>query len=235
MNRMERGGPAGDLISLLDIPPGVTALIGGGGKTSLMEYLADRLPGTVLLCTTTHIRRPVRFPTLIDPSADELRAALERRRAVCTGTAAEYGKLTAPRLSFDTLAALADYALAEADGSRGLPLKAHAPWEPVIPENAARVILVAGLDGNGRPIRETCHRPELYAALAGVTVDAIVTPELAAKVMAAEGYGDRVYLNKAESGEAVRYGEALASCLRELRSVPVICGSLRDGTFRRLP
>lgn len=42
------------------------------------------------------------------------------------GTPCENGKLTAPRLPMEMLAALADYMLVEADGSRQMPLKAHA-------------------------------------------------------------------------------------------------------------
>ncbi|MBQ9348467.1 MAG: putative selenium-dependent hydroxylase accessory protein YqeC [Oscillibacter sp.] len=226
------------LASLLGILPGLTAIIGSGGKTTLMEYLADRLPGTVLLCTSAHIRRPARFPTLLEPSEAEVRGALGRFRAVCVGTAAEADKLTAPSLPFPLLASLADYVLAEADGSRGLPLKAHAPWEPVIPDNASRVVLVLGLGGTGRPVREVCHRPERYAALAGggeaVLPDTIVTPDLAARVVAAEGLGDIVFLNQAENETAVRHGVSLAGRLAETWPVPVVCGSLWNGTFRRL-
>ena len=43
---------------LLHIGRGVTALIGGGGKTTLLCTLAEELRarGSVLLCTSTHIR-----------------------------------------------------------------------------------------------------------------------------------------------------------------------------------
>ena len=45
------------LCDLLDIRPGVTALIGGGGKTTLMYHLARELRerGTVAVTTTTKI------------------------------------------------------------------------------------------------------------------------------------------------------------------------------------
>ena len=45
-----------DFSKLLGLRPGVTAVIGSGGKTSLLRRLAAELPETVLLCTTTHIR-----------------------------------------------------------------------------------------------------------------------------------------------------------------------------------
>ena len=48
-----------NLSEALQIRPGVTAIIGGGGKTTLMERLAHELSGKarVIVCTTTHIYR----------------------------------------------------------------------------------------------------------------------------------------------------------------------------------
>ena len=42
---------------LLDVRPGVIAIVGGGGKTTLMYCLADELKrrGKVIVTTTTHI------------------------------------------------------------------------------------------------------------------------------------------------------------------------------------
>ena len=49
-----------ELWELLGIRPGLTAVIGSGGKTSLLRVLAQELShrGTVLVSTTTHIMRP---------------------------------------------------------------------------------------------------------------------------------------------------------------------------------
>lgn len=218
-----------EIAPLLNVGPGVTAIVGAGGKTTLMYTLAEELraSGRVLLCTSTHIRRPEFYETVTEPDADAIRSALARHGAVCAGTPAEDGKLTAPGLDFGMLACLADYVLVEADGAHGRPLKAHAPYEPVIPANTGRVILVAGADGLGRPIRETCHRPERFAALAGASVDDVVTPENVARVIAAEGFGDTVYINKAESDAALAAAKELAAGL----AVPVTAGSLHRGEY----
>ena len=218
-----------EIASFLKVGRGVTAIVGAGGKTTLLYTLAEELRagGRVLLATSTHIRRPERYAAVTEPSEDAIRDALSRYGAVCAGTPAEDGKLTAPGLAFSALAALADYVLVEADGAHCLPLKAHAPHEPVIPENAGRVILVAGMDGVGRPIRETCHRPAIYAALAGAEPDDAVTPEMAARVIAAEGFGDAVYLNKTDLPGAADAAERMAKGL----SVPVTAGSLHRGEY----
>ena len=46
-----------ELSQALRVRPGVTAIIGGGGKTTLMEHLAAELSreARVIVCTTTHI------------------------------------------------------------------------------------------------------------------------------------------------------------------------------------
>ncbi len=216
------------LSSILNIGRGVSALIGGGGKTTLLYTLAEELRkrGTVILCTSTHIRVPEQYP-LITAGADAIRAAIAECGAVCVGTPAESGKLTAPQAPFDALAALADYVLVEADGAHGLPLKAHAPHEPVIPAAAQRVVLVVGADGFGKGVSSVCHRPERWAALAGVSLDAPATPEGEARVIAAERFGDRVFINKVESADDYAAAEALSKLL----SRPVTAGSLRKGVY----
>ena len=213
----------------LNVGRGITALIGAGGKTTLLYTLAEELRagGNVLIATSTHIRRPERYETVTEPDAAAIRAALSRCGVVCAGTPAEDGKLTAPGLPFETLAGLADYVLVEADGAHRLPLKAHAPHEPVIPDDAGRVILVAGLSGLGRPICESCHRPERFAMLAGAAADDPVAPEHVARVIAAEGFGDAVYLNQAESAAAL----AAANTIAQGVTVPVTAGSLHRGEY----
>lgn len=204
---------------LLEIGRGVTALIGGGGKTTLLYTLAEELrkKGGVILCTSTHIRVPEQYP-LVTGGAAALREALDAYGAVCAGTPADHGKLTAPCVPFEELARLADYVLTEADGARGLPLKRHASHEPVIPANAARVVLVVGADAFGKPLREVCHRAEETET---------ATPEWMARHIAAEGFGDRVYVNKVESAEDYAAAQELARRL----SCPVVAGSLHRRVY----
>lgn len=215
--------------ALLRIGRGVSAVAGSGGKTTLLDTLAEELcvKGSVVLCTSTHIRVPELRP-LVTGGAEELSAALKRHRTVCVGTpAAEPGKLTAPVVPFEELARLADYVLVEADGARGLPLKAHAPHEPVIPSCAQRVVLVLGADGFGKPVRAVCHRSAQWAELSGVSEDDAAAPEQAARVILAEGIGDRVFCNKVETAADYAAAERLTKLLR----CPVAAGSLHKGVY----
>lgn len=71
-----------ELWELLGIRPGLTAVIGSGGKTSLLHVLAQELShrGTVLVSTTTRIMRPNWCP--FAATAAELRAGLDRKSVV---------------------------------------------------------------------------------------------------------------------------------------------------------
>ena len=192
----------------LGIAPGVTAIIGGGGKTSLMNRLAAELSSAgsnVIICTSTHIWRPMDVPVLENAAEADIAAALAEHGVVCVGER-EGEKLKAPRLPIGRLAGLAPYVIAEADGSKGLPLKAHDKNEPAIPAGS-KVIYVVGADGIGRPIIEAAHRPELYARRLGTDVSHAVTPEDAAAMV---DYGDTALFNKAESLRDVENGRAFA-------------------------
>lgn len=98
----------------------------------------------------------------------------------------ETGKLSAPAEPLNELAQRFDYVLAEADGSKRLPLKAHAAWEPVIPAATANVVWIVGALGLGKPINEAVHRPELFCERCGCELTDIATPERVAQVLNAE-------------------------------------------------
>ncbi len=222
-----------ELDRALEIHRGVTAVIGGGGKTTLLRVLGERLARrgrTVLLCTTTKIYPFQGLENLISPSEDGVRRALAVHRLAAAGSPVPGGtKLTAPELPMERLAALADHVLVEADGSAGRPMKAHAPHEPVIPREAGQIVLVVGASGFGRPVGHAAHRPELYAQLAGVSTEDIVTPETEAAVILAEGLPHRVFVNQAETPEAL----AAARRLGELLPCPVWAGALQKGEWMR--
>lgn len=214
---------------LLDIKPGVTALIGGGGKTTLMYTLARELSetGTVIICTSTKIYEPDDIPAITDNSVEEIKLALDRHRVICTGTRAGEGKLSAPAVGFDKLKNLTDYVIAEADGAHRLPIKAHADHEPVIPCCTEKTILVIGADCFGRPISDIAHRPELFANIASADTSSIITPDIVSRVIKREGLGDCLYINKVGDDQALQNARQLAGLL----DMPVYAGDLKKGEY----
>ncbi len=170
----------------------VVAFTGAGGKTSAMFATAlCALAFRTIATTTTMIRDPRqeagrRFDeVLIDPRFGEPtvpakrmseRVALGRmpRRGagplvVASGALPESGKLRGVHPShIELLRGLCELLLVEADGARGLSVKAPSPSEPVIPDCADTVVGLIGLDCLGSPMdARMVHRPELFGALTG--------------------------------------------------------------------
>lgn len=198
---------SGNLASALKIEPGITAIIGSGGKSTLLKTLGlelMRAGGRVLLCTTTHMfpvagvpwdgssRRldsaPWKPGALHVPGCTCEACAGMNRGSICQAGVLdpETGKLSAPAEPLNELARRFGYVLAEADGSKRLPLKAHAAWEPVIPAATANVVWIVGALGLGKPINEAVHRPELFCERCGCELTDIATPERVAQVLNAE-------------------------------------------------
>ena len=207
----------------LDLPgsrPPVVAIVGGGGKTSLLYRLgrdADALGLRAVVCgTVRYTRAPHPHPT--PPLIRDVEAALPTRVAeawragagvvVATGVdeAAPARLVPVAPGTVDAFAALGSLAAVfiEADGSRQLPFKAPGPHEPVIPASTTHVVAVVGLDALGVPIDEAhVHRPErIRAIIDRATVDA----DVIARVLAhpeggrqhVEGRTFAVVVNKAD-------------------------------------
>jgi molybdenum cofactor cytidylyltransferase len=171
----------------------VVALVGAGGKTGSLFRLAQELRSaerTVIATTTTHMFPPpdeAGWPVLVDSDASARTAAAAQAvaaqgRAFVATELRPDGRLQgiAPQ-EVDALAALADVVLVEADGARGLWLKAPAAHEPVIPPAATLIVPIAGLQALGRPLdEEVVHRPERVAALLDLDPGATIDEEMLA-------------------------------------------------------
>lgn len=185
-----------DLGMALHVQRGVTAIIGSGGKTTLLRTLAGELPGSIALTTSTHIFPFDGMPVLDGSKLDEVRGSLAGNRVACVGSPAADGKLAAPCCSFEELGCCADYVLVEADGSRSLPLKAHESWEPVVPPVSTQAILVVGARGLNRSICSAAHRVERFCELAACHPDDLATPARVARVINAEALATRVLISQ---------------------------------------
>ena len=218
-----------ELAKLLDIHPGVTAVIGGGGKTTLLRTLGEELAeeSRVLLCTTTKIFPFHDLPCAM--TAEELNSLRRELRLMCAGTPVPgTEKLTAPPVPMAELAAWFDYVLVEADGSAQRPFKVHAPHEPVIPAEAGQVVCVVGASGFGYPVAEAAHRPERFAELAETVTEAAATPENTALVLRKEGLADLYFFNQADTPERWEWALRAVQALDR----PAVLGALHKGAYR---
>lgn len=219
------------LQQLLEIRPGVTAVSGSGGKTTLLHTLGQELADgghTVILCTTTKIFPFPDLPNLTGKLPEALEDRIRQHRLVCVGTPlADTGKLTVPNIPMDALSRLAEYVLVEADGSARRPLKAHSAHEPVIPPEADQTICVVGVSGFGTAIEQAAHRPEIFAALAGKRPEELAQPEDAAEVINREGLASRCFFNQADTPERWEWARRAAMRL----DCPAAIGSLQKEVY----
>jgi len=227
------------------------AFVGAGGKSALMGRVAAELAGElpVVLSTTTRIalhQRQLATHHLILQDKVELpalRPFLESPGTILlTGRVApgEPKWLGLDPSILELVRRLVSQAggvlLVEADGARGRSVKAPAEHEPVIPAFTDLVVLVAGIDAVGQPIRSAIvHRPERVAALLGVPETERLTPAALGRVISS-GEGGlqsvpraaevRAALNKVEtdSGEADAR-QVAAQVLKESRVRAVVLAS----------
>ncbi|MDA3040248.1 MAG: selenium cofactor biosynthesis protein YqeC [Actinomycetota bacterium] len=159
------------------------ALVGGGGKSTLLHALGLQLPGRRILTTTTKMGADQHrgHPVLIGPTDAEIEA-VEAAAVVFSRTQGSKAVGVAPS-DCDRWFRLADHVIVEADGARHHPFKAPRPFEPIVPDTCTMLVSVIGADALGRVIADQCHRPLRVAALAGCSPYVRLTPDAAATVI----------------------------------------------------
>ena len=213
-------------------PPSSIALVGSGGKTTLLFQLARELVPPVITAATSHLHTDQ--IKLADShwkgTGPEELAGLE---ANLQGVMLVTGPIKGDRtrgLNNDTIGWLHQICknhalplLIEADGSRQHPLKAPAEHEPPIPDFVEMVVVVAGMSGIGKPLTgKTVYNLELFSALSKLAPGEIITPEALATVLihAAGGFKNIpraarrvVLLNQADTYNLQSQGQAMAGNL----------------------
>lgn len=240
--------PLWQALSLGEVARPVVAIVGAGGKTSLLYALAREITllGGRALVTATARFTPAPHGWPMPPTlAASPGAAVDAARAaggtlVLTGVEPQPAGRLAP-LSVEDVDAIAasdvfDAILVEADGSRARPFKAPGEHEPVIPSSTTHVVAVVGASALGRRLDgEAVHRPERVRALVpGLSQDAVCSAEVVARVLAHDDGGRRgaagrryaVLVNQADTHEAAAY--AIASALRASGVTSVVTAALRD-------
>lgn len=162
------------------------ALVGGGGKSTLLHALGHQLSGSRILTTTTKMGHDQHegLEVLIAPSPEEAIAAAQSAPVmIWSGTEDQKAFGVEPQ-ECDRWFTGVDYVIIEADGARRLPFKAPSAYEPIVPSSATLMLSVIGSDALGETINEMCHRPKKVAELADCSPYQELTPERAARVLA---------------------------------------------------
>ena len=229
-----------EFLSGLHIRPShrIIAVVGSGGKTSLIWRLTEELVQAgkkVAVTTTTHMAIEKERPFALNGEGAE---ALIFKHGYVLAASIDIQKKKLSSLPYEKLkklSELCDVLLIEADGARKKPFKIPMEWEPVIPDFTDLVIAVCGLDSLGKSIKEAAYCPRETALFLGKKETDIICPQDMIKAVSSrdgllKGVGEReyrVYLNKMDT---VKERETLNKIRRELSDmgVQVFCGSLRE-------
>jgi molybdenum cofactor cytidylyltransferase len=169
--------------------PKSIAFVGAGGKTTGIFALARESRAPVMITSTTHMgswQAALADRHVVAHSVSDLGSLAPEKVTLVTGPV-QGDQRTQPidQALLDWLekecAALGRLLLVEADGSRQRPLKAPGEHEPSIPASTEMVVVLAGLNGLGKPLAgDVVHRAEIFAELSGlalgrnITADALV-------------------------------------------------------------
>jgi probable selenium-dependent hydroxylase accessory protein YqeC len=178
-------------------PGRVIALIGGGGKTSLMYALAREFAARgekVITTTTTKI-----FPPNEDQAPHLLLTRDDPQLATLDRALAEFGHVVLGKFIIESNGKIegigddvleiclrnANRIIIEADGAAGRPVKAPEEWEPVIPTMTDLVIPVIGLDCLGKPATDQwVFRLKRFLDVTGLEQSEPITPAALASLLA---------------------------------------------------
>lgn len=135
------------------------AIVGSGGKTTLMNYFANFFSKKykVICTTTTHILKPEKYVD-ISLSNESYHLNMKKYPYLTIGKLDDLRKLSIPNDDNIKWARNnSDIFIYEADGSRRLPLKFPKKTEPVILENTDIIFVVVGLSSLDKKIKDVCY------------------------------------------------------------------------------
>lgn len=207
------------------------AVVGGGGKTTLIQALAEEFAKyvpQVIVTPTTKIFPPDYGELLTEESIEKLRSM---NGIITVGLPWKYGKLTGVSKPFlEQIFEEFPIVLMEADGAKGYPSKAPREGEPVIVEETTLVIAVQGIDACEKPLEEGCFRIEQVCEILGKSKCELLSPEDMAKLYLSEkGFRKNVenrpywtVIQKVETAKQRNNAQKIIDCLEEQNFIQVL-------------
>ncbi len=208
----------------------ILAIVGAGGKTSLMFYLSRALPWNCLLTTTTKVGLGQIQQADACVSFEEFQKNPQGHSElksiwVSPGLSVAQQKISGFTLEqFSQFAAAAEglgrVILNEADGAHCRHLKAPNATEPVIPVETTHVLNLVGIDVIGEPLNaENVHRLPEFLAITGGQPGALIDEKMIARAVlhplggfknAPAGSRKILVINQVDSPDRIRRAESLA-------------------------
>lgn len=217
----------------------IICFVGGGGKTSLIYWLAEQSAKAgkkTIVSTTTHILRPQYC--FADTEAAVLDLWSKGHYAVIgTLDSANKEKLVFPRQDFyENIKEKADLILLEADGAKRLPCKIPAEHEPVIVPECDLIIGLMGMSALEKRISESCFRFDTNGTWLDLAKDTVIDEVIAAKILSSEkgtrkNVGDREYivvLNQCDNENLLKRAQTIADKLYSTCGIESVCCHLKE-------
>jgi probable selenium-dependent hydroxylase accessory protein YqeC len=244
------------LSTFLNIKPAqCISIMGAGGKSTLMNRLADELivlGCTVVLSSTTNYHRPQNLQseqlllTRDVPNWPERLRTLARRWNRLLVLHHNLGEAMVKGIDVAAVRTIHEQipdavVIVKTDGARKRWFKAPNPSEPVIPPWSQVSITVVNHEILGQPLtEELVHRPERVAALTGMHLGDPVTPQMVGTVLThpdtyvrkiPAGARRVVYISHVRTAADVEHAKMIAACVDRSASEDVLAGDTPSGTF----
>jgi probable selenium-dependent hydroxylase accessory protein YqeC len=252
--------PMPQLSTYLNITPSqCVSIMGAGGKSTLMNRLADELivlGRTVVLTSTTNYHRPQSLQSEQILLTREVREWPEKLRAL----ARRWNRLLVLHHDLgDAMVKGIDVAavrtvhehipdaivIVKTDGARKRWFKAPNQSEPVIPSWSQLCITVVSCEILGQPLTDALvHRPERVAELTGLNLGDPITPQAVGTVLThpdtyapktPPGARRAIYISHVASQADLAQAEAIAAHLDHAALDDVLAGDTPSGMFYEIP
>jgi probable selenium-dependent hydroxylase accessory protein YqeC len=251
--------PIQQLSTFLNLKPSeCISIMGAGGKSTLMNRLADELivlGCTVVLSSTTNYHRPQSLQseqillTRDVPDWPEKLGTLARRWNRLLVLQHDLGDAMVKGVDVATVRTIHEQVpqavvIIKTDGARKRWFKAPNPSEPVIPPWSQLCITVVNREVLGRPLTDALvHRPERVAELTGIQLGDPITPQAVGTVLThPDAYAPKipdgarrvVYISHVRSPEDLTQATDIAAWLDPSAVDDVLAGDTPFGTFYKI-
>lgn len=240
-------------------PPQCVSIMGAGGKSTLMNRLADELivlGCTVVLTSTTNYHRPKELHSeqlLLTRDLPHWPDKLRERARRWNRLLVLHHDLGDDMVKGIEVAAVRKIheqvpdavVIVKVDGARKRWFKAPNQSEPVIPPWSRLCITVVNVGILGHPLASNLvHRPERVAALTGLTPGDPVTPQAVGTVLThPQAYAPKippearrvVYITHVQSLADLEQAATIAAYLDRNAVDQTLAGDTPTGTFYELP
>lgn len=240
-------------------PPQCVSIMGAGGKSTLMNRLADELivlGRTVVLSATTNYHRPKALQSeqilLIRDTPDwpDRLKTLAQRWNRLLALHHDLGNDMVKGIDIAAVQIIQEQipdaiVILKTDGARKRWFKAPNQAEPVIPPWSQLCITVVNCEILGQPLTGgLVHRPERVAELTGLRLGDPITPEAVGRVLThpsaytpkiPSGARRVIYISHVRSPEALAQASHIASCIEPAGIHDVVAGDTPSSIFYDIP